>query len=324
MLHYALPQLHVVRRPIVLQRYGATAFSGFTPDPRATNSHALVIEKLLLCISEFQFVRDFQEELIDFAKATHTKVAEFSIEINMIPLQGVSPPGVGSAEWPTMIDRSSPRFFENIVGSRKKISIYWVWYTLLLDLYELDKEVVLQQLLPDLDRRWCEALLRKLDQDGNGVTTVELQPFIESLLNRGMSSVELNIDSNADSQIDVEELYEWQKRANEPKRTSSSTLGGVGSSPSPDGASRPGVVPASPSSNSVDASDVGVAAPEGASDELLYEGKNLTTWLDLLQRERQDKLFKSRSTRCLAEYREGLAEDPPIDLGNIAEMDGSR
>ncbi len=53
---------------------------------------------------------------------------------------------------------------------------------------------------------------------------MELQPFIESLLNRGMSSVELNIDSNADSQIDVEELYEWQKRANEPKRTSSSTL----------------------------------------------------------------------------------------------------
>ncbi len=85
-----LPQLHVVQATHCVTTLWSNSLFRLYPDPRATNSHALVIEKLLLCISEFQFVRDFQEELIDFAKATHTKVAEFSIEINMIPLQGVS------------------------------------------------------------------------------------------------------------------------------------------------------------------------------------------------------------------------------------------
>ncbi len=65
-------------------------------------------------------------------------------------------------------------------------------------------------------------------------------------------------------------------------------------------------------------------SPRRASDELLYEGKNLTTWLDLLQRRASTSSSKVDRRGGLAEYREGLAEDPPIDLGNIAEMDGKQ
>ncbi len=173
----------------------------------------------------------------------------------------------------------------------------------MIELLEVDPSK--QSIVDDLKKQWCGRMVKRFDEDRNGMTSVEeadvgIRTHIWRGFGRSKEESISVVDSNSDGKVDAGELHECLTQlkksllgrvtAMQPRPSDFTQI--MRNSPRSGFSSRPGSVPANPPASSEEASVSGGATPEGASDELLYEGKNLTTWLDLLQRERQTQALQ--------------------------------
>ncbi len=83
---------------------------------------------------------------------------------------------------------------------------YLLWQSIAREF--LAEAVLKGELLPELQKHWCEALMKKLDPDGMGLTNEKFQTFVDSHANRGVTLFS-GFDRNRDGKIEVDELVDW-------------------------------------------------------------------------------------------------------------------
>ncbi len=189
---------------------------------RGDVAQSLLVEKYLLCIDSLGLADEFKEERIAILKMLAPNVAQFYLEVDHVPVSSVSRVPNPNLTWPPGESQSTGGGLgrnEPVIIQKSSMIAYLLWQSIAREF--LAEAVLKDELLPELQKHWCEALMKKLDPDGMGLTKEKFQTFVDSHVNRGVTLFS-GFDRNRDGKIEVDELVDWP--TGRPLKTHEATI----------------------------------------------------------------------------------------------------